>query len=197
MNKSISQIRGYILAGGKSSRMGEDKGLKQFNGKALVQTVIDQMQLALDEVVIVSNNLDYKQFGLVVIEDVIKNIGPAGGIYTALQHSISEKIFVVSCDMPFITCDAISFLMKRSKDKEITLPEKDGKLEPLFGVYSKAVLYQWKNLIDKDCIKIQQMVKNFDLKIINVTGKSIFPDHLFKNINTPGEFTNALNSLRQ
>ncbi|MEX2564732.1 MAG: molybdenum cofactor guanylyltransferase [Cyclobacteriaceae bacterium] len=153
MNKPVPHTTGYILAGGKSSRMGEDKGLKLFNGKALVKTVIVQMQLAVDKVVIVSNNKYYQQFGLEVIEDVVKNIGPAGGIYTALQHISTDKNFIVSCDMPFVIAESIAFMLKNSDDSEITMPEMNRKLEPLFGVYSKICLPGWKALIDDDCIK--------------------------------------------
>lgn len=192
MSITVSNITGYILSGGKSSRMGEDKGLKIFNGKPLVQTVIDQMQRAVDKVVIVSNNSDYQQFGLEVIEDEVKNIGPAGGIYTALQHSKTDKNFIVSCDMPFITAEAIAFVLKNCNDSEIILPERNGQLEPLFGVYSKKCLPKWKTLMDNDCIKLQKMVTNFDLKLVHISQDNSFSEKLFQNLNTPNEFTNAL-----
>lgn len=195
MNNPVPHTTGYILAGGKSSRMGEDKGLKLFDGKALVQTVIEQMKLAVDKVVIVSNDTDYNQFGLEVIEDVVKDIGPAGGIYTALQHSTSEKNFIVSCDMPFIKPEAIRFMLVNSKNAEITLPKINGKLEPLFGVYSTKCLFLWKQLIDKNCIKLQEISKHFNLKIIDVSEQVIFSEILFQNINTPEEFKNALKNL--
>lgn len=195
MKKPISHTTGYILAGGKSSRMGEDKGLKPFNGKPLVQTVIDQMQLAFEKVVLVSNNSDYKQFGLEVIEDVVKNIGPAGGILTALQHSTTDKNFVVSCDMPFIQCDAIEFIIKNCNDAEIFLPERNGNLEPLFGVYSKICLPKWEALIACDCIKLREMVEHFNLKTMDVSAQDYFSEKLFKNLNTQDEFKNALKNL--
>ena len=195
MSIPTSNTTGYILAGGKSSRMGEDKGLKIFNGKYLVQIVIEQMQIVFNQVVIVSNNSDYQQFGLEVIEDEVKNIGPAGGIYTALQHSKTDKNFIISCDMPFITAEAITFVLKSSEDVEITLPEMNGKLEPLFGVYSKKCLPKWKTLIDEDCIKLQNMVTNFNLKIMGVSAQVNFSEKIFRNLNTPNEFKNALNNV--
>ncbi|PJB11766.1 MAG: hypothetical protein CO119_10220 [Flavobacteriales bacterium CG_4_9_14_3_um_filter_40_17] len=82
MNNSIPHTTGYILAVGKSTRMGEDKGLKAFNGKVLVASVIEELQKAVNKVVIVSSNPSYEQFGLEVVEDLVKNIGPAGDIYT-------------------------------------------------------------------------------------------------------------------
>lgn len=195
MSITISNTTGYILAGGKSSRMGEDKGLKIFHGKYLVQIVIEQMQTAFNQVVIVSNNVGYQQFGLEVVEDKVKNIGPAGGIYTALQHSKTDKNFIVSCDMPFVSAEAITFVVKSSEDAEITLPEMNGKIEPLFGVYSKKCLPKWKALIDEDCIKLQKMVMNFDLKIMDVSAQVNFSEKIFQNLNTPNEFKNALKNV--
>lgn len=196
MTRSISNTTGYILAGGKSSRMGEDKGLKIFNGKYLVQIVIEQMQAVFHQLVIVSNNSDYQQFGLEVIEDEIKNIGPAGGIYTALKHSKTDKNFIISCDMPFITAEAITFVLKNSENAEIALPVRNGQLEPLFGVYSKNCLPKWKTLIDEDCIKLQKMATHFDLKLIHFSDDFNFSEKLFENLNTPNEFKNALKNVR-
>lgn len=64
----------------------------------------------------------------------------AGGIHTALQHSSTEKNFITSCDMPFISSEAITFLLNNSEGAEITLPKMNEQLEPLFGVYSKRCL---------------------------------------------------------
>src|ERR1035437_7677768 len=98
-----NNLNGYILAGGKSSRMGTDKGLLVFNKKTIIQHVIAQLKPVVKEVIIVSNNRDYEKFGVKVIADIIKNIGPAGGIHAALSHSNTNHNFIVSCDMPFIT----------------------------------------------------------------------------------------------
>ena len=119
MKKPFQNTTGYILAGGKSSRMGEDKGLKLFNGIPLIQNVINQLLFAVDKVVIVSNNKDYEQFGLEVIEDALINKGPAGGIYTALQHSSTDLNFIVSCDMPYISSQAIHFMLENSSKNAI------------------------------------------------------------------------------
>ncbi|MEX0998044.1 MAG: molybdenum cofactor guanylyltransferase [Flavobacteriaceae bacterium] len=195
MNKSIPHTTGYILAGGKSSRMGEDKGLKLFNGKALVQTVIDQMQLAVDKVVLVSNNSDYKQFGLEVIEDVVKNIGPAGGIYTALQHSVTDKNFIVSCDMPHISFQAIQFMLENCNADAICIPLYRNSLEPLFGVYPKGCLTSWKTSIEKGIYKLTDLAENHKLEKVVVDHNPLFSEKLFQNLNTPDEFKNALKNV--
>jgi molybdopterin-guanine dinucleotide biosynthesis protein A len=177
-------ITGYILAGGKSSRMGTDKGLLLFNGKPMIQYVIDQMQTVFTKVVIVSNNPEYDKFGVEVIPDLIKDIGPAGGIYAALLHSETQLNFVVSCDMPFVTASAIEFIINNTKENQIVLVENNSKIEPLFGIYAKDCEQAWLHLIEQHKIKLQEMVLHFKFKAIPIENNDIFGKSFFKNINT-------------
>ena len=189
-------INGYILAGGKSSRMGTDKGLLPLNGKPIIQKIIDQLQAAVSNTVIVSNNPEYEKFGLEVIPDLIKDKGPAGGIYSALNHADTNTFFVVSCDMPFITTDAIQYMIEQASHSQITLPVKHRKIEPLFGVYSKECLPLWRQLIHQGMIKLQEMVTHFNWVKINVDNNNLFSDTLFLNINDKNDFQKALKHLQ-
>jgi len=193
MNTNVKGITGYILAGGKSSRMGTDKGLLLFEGKPMIQYVIEQMQHIFTKLVIVSNNPEYEKFGFEVIPDLIKDIGPAGGIYTALHHSETKLNFMVSCDMPFVTAAAIEFIIKNREESQIVLLENKGRIEPLFGMYSKECEQIWLELIEQKMIKLQEMVLHFKLKTIPVENNKIFSESFFKNINTKQDFNNALN----
>ena len=195
MDSKIKNTNGYILAGGKSSRMGTDKGLLLIEGKAMIEYVIEQMPPIFDKLVIVSNNPEYEKFGLKVIPDLIKDIGPAGGIYTALNHSDSQLNFMVSCDMPFVTQEAIAFIVKNADENQIVLLENQGKLEPLFGVYSKECEEKWLQLIQQGKFKLQDMVLHFKVKTIPVENNEIFAASFFKNINTKEDFNNALNRI--
>ena len=195
MDTKIKNINGYILAGGKSSRMGTDKGLLLFEGKPMIQYVIEQMQPIFDKLVIVANNPEYEKFGLEVIPDLIKDIGPAGGIYTALNNSDSPLNFMVSCDMPFVTQEAIAFIVKNADENQIVLLENQGKLEPLFGLYVKDCEAVWLQLIQQKKVKLQEMVLHFKLKIIPIENNEIFAASFFKNINTKEDFNNALNRI--
>ena len=191
MNTNAKGITGYILAGGKSSRMGTDKGLLLLDGKAMIHYVIEQMQPIFDKLVIVANNPEYEKFGLEVIPDLIKDIGPAGGIYTALHHSDTKLNFMVSCDMPFVTAAAIEFIVNNTNDSQIVLLENQGKMEPLFGMYSKECEEIWLKLIEEGKVKLQEMVLHFNLKTIPVENNEIFKGSFFKNINTNEDFNNA------
>lgn len=182
---------GYILAGGKSSRMGEDKGLLLLKGKAMIEYVIEQMKPIFDKLIIVSNNPEYEKFGLEVVPDLIKDKGPAGGIYTALHHSKANLNFIVSCDMPFVTQAAIEFILKNGDENQIVLLENHGKLEPLFGLYAKECEAIWQQLIQQNRIKLQEMVLHFKLKTIPIEKCEGFDNSIFKNINSKTDFNNA------
>ena len=193
MLNKINNINGYILAGGKSSRIGIEKGLIPLNGKAIIQYIIEQLKPLVNKLVIVSNNIEYEKFGLKVIPDLIKDIGPAGGIYTALSHTDKNLNFIVSCDMPFIEKEYIEYIIKNSDNSQITLPKRKEKIEPLFGVYSKDCLIRWAELIQQDIYKLQEIILQFKLKTINMEDHLSFHDLLFMNINTKKDLENAIN----
>lgn len=193
MPDKTKHINGYILAGGKSSRMGTDKGLLNFKGKPLVLKVIEQLQGAVHKTVIVSNNPEYEKFGLEVIPDLIQAKGPAGGIHAALSHTDSEQNFVVSCDMPFITTAAIQYMIKNASQSQITLPLYQTKMQPLFGVYSKECLPLWQELIQQKIVKLQEMITHFKLLELNIDKNELFPNLFFININDKNDFQKALN----
>lgn len=137
---------------------------------------------------IVSANPEYERFGVEVIADRIMNIGPAGGIHAALNHSDTEKIFIISCDMPLATSDAIKFIIRHSANSQITLPCYNERTEPLFGVYSKNCFPKWQELIDCGFTKLLDMITHFDFRKLRVDDNSLFNELLFTNINTKSDF---------
>ena len=184
-------VTGYILAGGKSSRMGSDKGLMLLDGKPLILPIIEQLKPAVDKLVIVSNNQAYAALGHELITDIVKDIGPAGGIYSALSHSKTDKNFILSCDMPFVTTAAIEFIIRQPSSSQIVLPVHNGQMEPMFGLYSRSCLTQWHALIQQGFLKLQEMVGRFDLLKLEVSDNPVFANNLFVNINTPEDFKKA------
>src|SRR4051812_31899843 len=98
-----NEITGIILAGGKSSRMGYDKGLAVLNGSKMIDQVYASLKKVVDKVIIVSNTDSYNYLNVPVYQDLYKDKGPIGGIYTGLSHSTTEKNIIVACDMPFVT----------------------------------------------------------------------------------------------
>lgn len=195
MSEKINHITAYILAGGKSSRMGMDKGLLLFHGKPLVERIIEELNLLFEKITIVSNNPEYERFGLEVVKDLIKDIGPVGGIHAALNHTQTKKIFIVSCDMPFVNHEAIRYIIENSGESQIAVPSFQGSIQPLFGVYAGDCLPQWNRLLEHGIAKLQQMISHFKLLRIDVNGNKLFSEILFMNVNDKNDFTKAVQQL--
>jgi len=182
------QATGIILAGGKSSRMGEDKGLVLLNGKPMIQYVIEALKEVVSNIIIISNNASYNKFGVPVYSDIIKNKGPVGGIYTGLYHSTTELNFCISCDVPMISSDFIFWLLNKSGNASVTLPMCKDKVHQMIGVYSKQVLSYFKESAEKEHLKLSQVNKDMDCEIIDIEKEyANFDDLIFSNINTKNE----------
>lgn len=184
---STSAITGVILAGGKNSRMGSDKGMLEVEGKKIVERTIEVMKSLVQEVIIISNGTNYDKLGYTVYKDIIKDAGPMGGIHAALQFSKTDKILVVSCDMPFISKEILSAILRESNKGEIIIPEHDGMLEPLCAIYSKPCSGKLEELLKEGKWRMQDSLKYFKVKQVNFPDHEL-PDHYFLNVNTPAEY---------
>jgi molybdopterin-guanine dinucleotide biosynthesis protein A len=185
---SKKNITGVILAGGKSSRMGTDKGVLELNGKKIIEHIISSIQPVVDEIIIISNNNNYDYLGLKVYSDIIKECGPLAGIHTALSYSSTEKNLVVSCDIPFINSDLLSYLVNNAGRCEVAIPVHNGNTEPLCAVYSKKCTDRFEELISKNELKMHNVFHHFITKEIFISEKqSFYHPKLFVNINTPAE----------
>lgn len=169
----------YILAEGKSSRMGRDKGLVKINGKEMVLQCIENLIPLNQEIVIITSNLDYEEFGFRTISDNIKEQGPAQGIVTALTDCNTEQCIIVSCDMPLVTKLMIHQLTNLILNSDIICYESD-YLFPFPGVYSKSILPLWKEKIAEGNLKMQSLIKQFNYKTLPIEDPE-----LFLNVNTP------------
>ena len=188
---------GIILAGGKSSRMGEDKGLVLLNGKPMVQYIIEVLKEVVSDIIIISNNESYTKFGIPVYADIIKDKGPVGGIYTGLYNSTTELNFCISCDVPMISSDFILWLLKRSGKSYITIPIYKDKVHQMIGVYSKHVLSNFKESTEKGHLKLSQVNSDMACEIIDIEKEyANFDELIFSNINTKNELRSITNESK-
>ncbi len=176
---------GIVLAGGKSSRFGEDKGLHLFEGQSLVEYAIALLKPFCAELLIVSNDMQYAHFGCRVVSDVFKEKGPMGGIHAGLTASTTTHNLVVSCDMPRLTPDALDYLLFHSDGSACCVPYHFDKTEPLFGLYLKRDVGVIETLIQQNNLKMMNLLDvlgarkiDFDLLVTQT------PD-LFFNLNHP------------
>ncbi len=181
----MNAITGVILAGGKSSRMGFDKGLAILNGKPMIQYVIDVFEKLGLDIIIISNSPGYETFGYPIYNDLIPEKGPVGGIYTALSRSTTDLNLIVSCDTPFLTLEVLKKLISQCVSNEITIAKFEGVEHPLIGIYSKKVRDVFKKKIDENKLKLKAICSELEAKIVPFSlGSHGVDDYTFNNINT-------------
>ncbi|TXK76596.1 molybdenum cofactor guanylyltransferase [Paenibacillus sp. N3.4] len=137
-------LSGVILAGGENRRMrGELKALLPFGGKPLIARQIDIMREICDEIIVVTNEpkpyLSVVDRSVRIITDFYVGQGPLGGMHAALSLAKHASIWVVGCDMPFISSKAAQLLLQRKLDGfEAVVPLVAGQMYPLHGIYDQA-----------------------------------------------------------
>ncbi|PCJ23670.1 MAG: molybdenum cofactor guanylyltransferase [Flavobacteriales bacterium] len=181
INKNRTAI---ILAGGKSTRMNEDKGLVLLNGKAMIQYVIDAVHPLVEDVIIIANDEVYNYLGFKVYKDIIKGKGPLAGIQTGLHYSKNDENIILSCDIPYVTSELITYLIDKSKNHEITIPEKENRSHQLIGIFSKSCEESFSVSLEKDQLKLLNAFKNLNLNIVDANH---FDKKIFTNINSPSD----------
>jgi molybdopterin-guanine dinucleotide biosynthesis protein A len=181
-----TNITGIILAGGKSKRIGTDKGFLRLNDKPFVQYSIDALKPLVSKLIIVSNNADYDVFGIERMEDKVANAGPVAGIYSGLEASSSEYNLILSCDIPLITSEILQRLIDNiDETHDIIQVVSDGKSMPLIALYKKQVAKTFHNLLQNDERRLRIAVNNCEVKNV------VLEEHQLKhtiNVNTQTEY---------
>ncbi|MBY2478059.1 molybdenum cofactor guanylyltransferase [Clostridioides difficile] len=172
---------GVILAGGKNSRMGRNKAFLELHEKPFIEIAIEVFK-NFDEVIIISNNEElYSKYNIKVYSDIIKNIGPIGGIYTALEYA-KYDIVIVACDMPYLNNEIVERIANEMDDKSV-ISVTNGKLQPLCSGYKKSIINKVSLCIEGNDLKLRSLIDKIDKSYI------YFDDEdLFLNVNTVNEY---------
>ncbi|MEP7135570.1 MAG: molybdenum cofactor guanylyltransferase [Chloroflexota bacterium] len=188
-----------IQAGGASSRMGEDKALKIFLGRPLIQRVVDRLAPIADEIIVTTNHpADYGFLNLRLFSDIKPDRGALGGLYTAIASAAHPIVAVVACDMPFASprlIEAMSrLLVDAQREADVVIVKSDEGYEPLHAVYRRETcLPAIEAAIDADQWKVIAWFPQVKVHVLTLEEiKASDPDGLaFWNVNTPEEFAKA------
>ncbi len=182
------ELTGIILSGGKSRRMGKEKGTSLLFGKPLIEYAVDVITQICDEIIIGTNTNDYNYLGYQVVRDEIKNIGPIGGIYSCLKSSQTTDNIILSCDMPLVSVDLTKYILSEREDFEVVVPEFKGFPEPLCAFYNKNIIDRLLKNIHSGKFKIQEVIKQFHITRLPIDSTlPFYNEHLFTNINSPDD----------
>ncbi len=190
------QVSAAILAGGMSTRMGQNKALLEVGGKPIVERVLERVrEVAGGDVMIIANEREpYEHLGLPIHADLLPRKGPLGGLYTALMHSGEEHTLVVSCDQPFLSVPLMSYLASQREGYDVVVPLNSwGYPQSMYAVYGKACIEPIRRRLDADRLKVIGFFS--DVRVREVTGEEIDqfdPERLsFFNVNTPEDLEKA------
>ena len=182
-----STISTYILAGGRSTRMGTDKGLVELNGIPMIQHVINVVKNVSDQIFIISNSEEYVKFNLQVICDEIHEIGPLGGLITGLRNTTSKWNLFIGCDMPYINVEVISLLIKNKSDCHAIIPRHHDQIEPLCALYHSAALPIFEKQVSFGNYKVHDAISKLNIVEIKVPSFLFQDKNPFQNMNTPSD----------
>jgi len=180
---------GYVLTGGRSSRMGRDKALLPFRGTTLAGHVARQVSRAAGSAVFVGNPQSYEQLGFPVIPDVYPGEGPLGGILTALSHTAAEWNLIAACDMPGISREFLRSLLIAAKafeaDALIPVNPVSGLAEPLCAVYRREARGPIEAAFGRGVRKVIDALHSDRLRLVGIKPSVVAS---FQNVNTPEEW---------
>jgi len=182
-------VNGIILAGGNSTRMGTDKSLLLLAGKTLTEWTYKAIAPVISRCIIVSNNPENTIPNCETIPDIVKGIGPIGGIYSGLKHSNSEHNLVVSCDTPFLETIVLKRLWAEHISGSLVVSANSGQTQPLIGYYSRNLLEKIERKISDKNYKLFDLINKEHAKIVNFDSQT---PYTFMNMNTPEDFALAI-----
>ena len=195
-------IGALILMGGKNSRMnGNVKGLLKIKNSTFLEKIQETLNdfssiyLSINDKFSKEQKQNFENMGFKIIEDIYKEIGPVGGIYSSLLNCKEEYLFITACDMPFITKNSIEVLCNKvDKNTDgVVFYDKNNKLYPLGAIYSKNVLPIIEEMIEKKYYKLSYLIEKSNFVKINIE-KTDIPLKVLSNINTLQEYDLFINN---
>jgi molybdenum cofactor guanylyltransferase len=194
MDGRAPDLAAFILAGGKSTRMGADKAFVVLDGRTLLARALEVTRSITPDVRIVGSAKKFAPFAPVV-EDIFPGCGPLAGIHAALHSSHTELNIILAVDTPFVSFALLQFLIARAQNSAaiVTAPQTSQGWQPLCAVYrrrfadtAEPALREGRYKIDAlfDIVPVQP-ISEADLESAGFSPK------LFSNLNTKEELESA------
>ena len=193
-DRGMSDVSAFVLAGGRSSRMGTDKAFVEFQGRTLLKRALDLVTDITPNVYVLGSRERFSAFGDVV-EDEIPDHGPLGGVHAALRASSSDRNLILAVDMPLVTTALLQYLLREAERSEavLTVPRAAGNWQPLCAVYRRAFAVPAESALRSGHNRIDALFEETTLRMIDEEelGRAGFSAELFRNVNTREELEAA------
>jgi molybdopterin-guanine dinucleotide biosynthesis protein A len=190
------EIEGFILAGGLSSRMGEDKSRLRLGGRTFVEVAAGALSSVSSRISVVGSRPGVESHGLPVVRDVHEGLGALGGLHAALAACGAPWAAVISCDLPFVSAELFERLASlRGVEVEAVAPiQKDGRPQPLCALYAATRCQEVAGrLIREGELRPRVLLQTMRTRwvqfeeLADLDGSQLF----FNNVNTPDDYEDA------
>jgi len=185
-----SEITAFVLAGGKSSRMGSDKAFLRLQEETLLTRALKVAGSVAKEVRIVGDGNKFAAFGRVV-EDRYRDRGPLGGIHAALSITTTELNLILAVDLPFVVPKFLKYLLVRARESgaTVTVPRAGSGLQPLCAVYRRDFTAVAEQALRAGKYKVDAVFASVSTYVIEASELAAagFSERSFLNVNTPEE----------
>ena len=180
-----------IFAGGKSSRMGEDKALLPFaDYPTLTEFQQDKLRALFDKVYISAKENKF-DFDCMVIEDNYTENSPLVGLISVFETLKAEEVFILSVDAPFVNKEAIEKILKHNENKfDVIIAQSPSGVQPLCGLYKRSLLPLAYTQLEKGNHRLSDL-----LRLANTLFVEFDEDGPFTNLNHPEEYKKALKTV--
>ena len=174
--------------------MGFDKSNIKVKNKFLIEIIAEKLEQVFENVILVSNDLErFRGTKYIVVEDIVKNSGPIGAIYTALKEATSKYVFITACDMPIISLDYIKYMMELIKNENVqgVVSYNSKYVEPLYAFYSIDMIDTFEIELKKNNYKLYDVIKNSKMYYIEETKWREYCNgiDIFTNLNYKSDLT--------
>jgi molybdopterin-guanine dinucleotide biosynthesis protein A len=186
-HREMDGVSAFVLAGGRSTRMGADKAFVKFGGCTLLARALQLAGSTCSEAWIVGPRQTFAAFGQVV-EDVFPNHGPLAGIHAALRTSNTDLNFLLAVDLPFVEIEFVRYLLDHAQRGKamVTVPRAAGGWQPLCAFYRKPFADVAEAALRQGANKIDLLFANLDVRTIEEDELKFagFSPEIFRNLNT-------------
>jgi molybdopterin-guanine dinucleotide biosynthesis protein A len=192
------EVTGAILSGGKSRRMGRDKATIQVHDRTLIERTYEVAKKVFTDIMVVSSVHDMLPgIETRIVKDVLPVPGSLTGVVSALLYAETPYVFVLGCDMPFLTEGSIRYLISEVHGEGIVIPRTEVGFEPMHAIYHRSCISAMLVAIERGRMKIGDLLPFFCVR--TVPSNPLFFNHgvsVFMNINTREDLRRAEKAFR-
>ncbi len=189
----MKEISVVILSGGRSSRMGSPKATLKIDGISFAEHLANELSDAGEILFSVRQEEDFPDVPIRHIADVYPGCGPLAGIHSALVHSSNPLVFVVACDMPFVSHTVVEELVGRYREGvDAVIPvAADGRGYSACGLYHKKMIPLLERQLESGNYRLGQLLDQCECIVVR---EDTFADDekIFINVNTPEDYREVI-----